>query len=272
MKTNLVIYHYPCMDGFTAAWAAWKALGDTADYVRGTYGSDDDLPNVFDKDVYIVDFSYPYDQMKFLASRAKSITVLDHHKSAKENLLPLLESGIVKGEFDMNRSGAGMSWDFFHPDKVRPRFVDYVEDHDLWRHNLPYSAEINMAMYAYKYDFNMWDTFVDGLSTLKQEGVAVYRAHMKNVRELTENQIVLNIGGYSVPAVNANYFFGSQVGEILCEGKPFAAYFWMNKEGKYVFGLRSNDKGIDVAEVAQSYGGGGHEKASGFRVDKLEDL
>jgi nanoRNase/pAp phosphatase (c-di-AMP/oligoRNAs hydrolase) len=33
-----------------------------------------------------------------------------------------------------------------------------------------------------------------------------------------------------------------------------------------VFSLRSTEEGLDVAEIAKQYGGGGHKHASGFRV------
>jgi hypothetical protein len=35
--------------------------------------------------------------------------------------------------FDMNRSGAGLAWDYFQPMTSRLRFIDYLEDRDLWR-------------------------------------------------------------------------------------------------------------------------------------------
>lgn len=61
-----------------------KALGANVEFVPGVYGQEP--PDVAGKDVVLVDFSYKYDVLAELAWRAKSIIVLDHHKSAAEDL------------------------------------------------------------------------------------------------------------------------------------------------------------------------------------------
>ena len=81
---TLCIYHGNCADGFGAAWVVRKALGANVEFVPGVYGQEP--PDVAGKDVVLVDFSYKYDVLAELAWRAKSIIVLDHHKSAAEDL------------------------------------------------------------------------------------------------------------------------------------------------------------------------------------------
>jgi oligoribonuclease NrnB/cAMP/cGMP phosphodiesterase (DHH superfamily) len=99
---------------------------------------------------------------------------------------------------------------------------------------------------------------------------------MKDCNELASETMYLSIGGYeNIPTVNVNYTYGSDTASILCKGQPFAAYFWMNKDGVLVFGLRSDNndpQAADVAKIAKSYGGGGHKNASGFRIANLNDL
>ena len=86
--TALVIYHYPCLDGFTSAWAAKQALGNTAEYIPANYGNDDELPNVKGRVVYLLDFAYPLDVMLKLADSASRVIVLDHHLTAQKDLEP----------------------------------------------------------------------------------------------------------------------------------------------------------------------------------------
>jgi oligoribonuclease NrnB/cAMP/cGMP phosphodiesterase (DHH superfamily) len=211
--------------------------------------------------------------MREIAKRAETVIVLDHHQSAEQALLPLLEEGIIEGEFDMERSGAGMTWDFFRLDEPRPKFIDYVEDRDLWRFALPNSKEVTMAIFSYEYTFDNWDQFRYCFDSLEDDGKAILRKHMKDVHELTEQTMYLTIGGYkNIPTVNANYFYGSDLAAVLGKDQPFGAYFWMNADQEYCFGLRSAKDGADVAKVAQAYGGGGHKHASGFRIKSLEDL
>lgn len=276
-RTALVIYHHPCLDGFTAAWAAKQAMGNTAEYVPGIYNNDGTLPDVDNRIVYLVDFSYPKDVMLELARRANTVIVLDHHLSAQKELEPLLDDGTIEGEFDMERSGAMMTWNWFFPDRDPPKFIEYVQDRDLWRKELPLCEEVNMAMFSYEYTFENWDQIsARSIDDLKKDGVAIWRKHIKDVHELIEQVQYMTIAGFAnVPTVNANYFYGSDLCSILCENKPFAAYYWINSEGEYVFGLRSNkdfEGVIDVSTVAKGFGGGGHANAAGFRIKDLSEL
>ena len=276
-RTALVIYHSPCLDGFTSAWVAKQAMGNTAEYVPGNYNNDGTLPDVDNRIVYLLDFSYPKDTMIKLAVLASTVIVLDHHLSAQKDLEPLLEAGIIEGEFDMDRSGAMITWNWFFPDRDAPEFIEYVQDRDLWTKKLPLCEEVNMAMFSYEYTFENWDQIsARHIDDLKKDGTAIWRKHIKDVHELTEQVQYMTIYGYkNIPTVNANYFYGSDLCHILCEDKPFAAYYWINSEGEYVFGLRSNkdfEGVIDVSGVAKAYGGGGHANAAGFRIKDLSEL
>jgi len=276
-KTALVIYHHPCLDGFTSAWAAKQALGNTAKYIPGSYGNDYELPDVDGRVVYLLDFCYPLDVMLKLAARAETVIVLDHHLSAQKDIEPLLDNGTIEGEFDMDRSGAMMAWNYFFPKREAPDFIRYVQDRDLWLKELPYSEEINLAMFSYEYTFDNWDNIsAMPIDMLRDDGMAIYRKHMKDIRELTEQVQYMTIGGFeNVPTVNANYFFGSDLCGLLSETCPLAAYYWINSEGEYVFGMRSCkdfEDAADVSVIAKSYGGGGHAHASGFRITSLTEL
>lgn len=277
---TIVIYHSPCLDGFTAAWVAKKALGNTATYVAGSYAdaSATSLPDVDGKIVYILDFSYPREIMLELVKRAKYVIVLDHHKSAQVDLEDLIDEDIVGGEFDMDRSGAMMAWNFFFFDQEPPKFIEYVQDRDLWIKELPDCEEVNSAILSYEYTFENWDKIAGTpIKELLKDGVAIHRKHMKDVHELINTCLQhMTIGGFeNIPTVNANYFFGSDLGGILCKEEPFAAYYSYNSDGQIVFGLRSNaayEHAEDVSIIAKAYGGGGHVHASGFRVNNLNEL
>lgn len=154
MKT-LCIYHGNCQDGFAAAWAVHYALGDNVEFHPGVY--QDAPPDVAGRDIIMVDFSYKRPVLEAMALTARSILVIDHHKSAEEDLAPfkvelcggarfhwspdmegmwrdLAELGRppIIAYFDMERSGAGMAWDCFSPDE-RPPLINHIEDRDLWR-------------------------------------------------------------------------------------------------------------------------------------------
>jgi oligoribonuclease NrnB/cAMP/cGMP phosphodiesterase (DHH superfamily) len=273
---NLVLYHYPCLDGFTAAWVAYKFFGDNAEYRPANYAKEPvTIDDVAGRIVYLLDFSMKADVLRNLARYAHRIIILDHHHSAEANIKPLLADGTIEGEFDMTRSGALMAWDYFFPHEEPPAFVEYVSDRDLWQFKLPRSKEVNAAMFSYDYSFDTWDDFwIRGAHDLATEGATLRRQFLKDITEIKgEAATRMNIAGHNVPVVNANHMFGSELCSQLAEGEKFAAYYWVNSKGLYVFGLRSTfESGFDVAEIASLFGGGGHKTASGFRVSSLDEL
>ena len=95
----LIIYHHPCPDGFGAAYAAWCRLGDRAEYVGADYGT---LPaiDVMARDVYVLDFSFPRPVLESIRMQARSLVIIDHHKTACEDLHDF--PGAI---FDMGLSG-----------------------------------------------------------------------------------------------------------------------------------------------------------------------
>lgn len=307
MTKTLCIYHGNRADGFGAAWCVREAFGaDNVDFHAGVY--QDLPPDVTGRDVIIVDFSYKRPVLDEMAQAAASIVILDHHKTAAEDLAPFqvhecgsgrfafsdlpsvwrdfdeLNRPFIAALFDMERSGAGLAWDFFFPRKPRPRLIDHIEDRDLWRFKLEGTREIQAALFSYPYDFEVWDKFFYGvtgvadesvpLEDLRREGAAIERKHHKDVAELVDVcKRPMKIGGHVVPAASLPYTLTSDAGHLMAKGQPFAACYWDTPEGR-VFSLRSTDEGLDVSAIAKSYGGGGHRNASGFRVplDQLDQF
>lgn len=259
---SMCIYHGNCADGFGAAWAVRKAMPD-ADFVAATYG--EPPPDVTGKHVVMVDYSYTRPVLLEMASKAESILILDHHKSAAEDLIDLPAN--VVAVFDMQRSGAMMAWQHFFPDVEPPRLIRHIEDRDLWRFALTGTREIQANVFSYPYDFDVWDSLMEkDVYSMIPEGAAIERKHHKDIAELvkvTKRRMV--IGGFDVPVANLPYTLSSDAGHLMAQGEPFAACYWDTPHGR-VFSLRSSDAGQDVSAVAKTYGGGGHRNASGFKV------
>jgi len=261
---SMCIYHGNCADGFGAAWVVRKALGEI-DFHAGTY--QEPPPDVAGKDVVMVDFSYKRPVLLEMAEKANSILILDHHKTAMEDLLQLPMPTKVTVKFDMNHSGAMLAWEHFFPGEEPPPLLLHIEDRDLWRFALQNTRQIQANIFSYPYDFQVWDKLMaSDVGDLVAEGTAIERKHFKDIRELlgvvTREML---IGGHRVPVANLPYTLTSDAGSELAKGRPFAACYWDTPEGR-VFSLRSTDEGADVSEVAKQYGGGGHRNASGFRV------
>ena len=277
----LVIYHGNCADGFSAAWCFWRKFKDDAEYQAGVYQQDP--PDVTDRDVYLVDFSYKRPVVEDMLTKAKSVTLIDHHKSAIEDLRPLFAQDSWTGEpkqlahfTDLDRSGSTLAWDYLFPGEDRPLLLGHVEDRDLWRFKLPGTREIQAFVFSHEYTFEMWDTLMsaDQVELLKMTaaGAAIERKHHKDIAELVgvcKRRMV--IAGHDVPVASLPYTMGSDAGHLMAKGEKFSACYWDTADGR-VFGLRSEEGGFDVSEIAKQYGGGGHVRAAGFKVPRDHQL
>ena len=267
------IYHGNCADGFGAAWVVRKFFKENnlgeIDFIPGHYGKAP--PDVAGKAVILVDYSYKRPVLLEMAKVAESILILDHHKTAVEDLVDLPDN--VQCTFDMNRSGAMMAWDHFFEGQPAPQLIKHIQDRDLWLFKLEGTREIQANVFSYPYEFEAWDTLMSmDVKEHMVSGAAIERKHHKDIGELVGvTKRRMNIGGYDVPVANLPYTLSSDAGHLMCTGEPFAACYY-DTENSRVFSVRSTDEGVDVSEIAKQYGGGGHRNASGFRVPFSHEL
>ena len=280
MTPDICIYHDNCDDGFAAAYAVWKRFGDEVEYVPCQYGQD--APDVTDKDVLIVDFSFKKDVMETLADKARRIIVLDHHKTAQAELDGFIKWDCAGGPFekkyadrmvsgvgvcfDMEKSGCRLAWEYCFGNSAMPDWFAAVEDRDLWRFELRGTKEISIAIRSMPRDFELWDMFT--AERLANEGVTIRRYVDMIIGNICDTAFVENVAGHDVPVASCSYDFVSEVAHELLNRNPdapFAACIVRSHDGT-TYSLRSMDDRMDVSEIAKANGGGGHRNAAGFRV------
>lgn len=300
----MCIYHFPCADGFGAAWAMRRLMPKAnIEFIPAKYG--DEPPDVTGRIVYILDFSYPREVIADMLTKALRLLVLDHHESALKNLVGLdagdpayfaqtqqkgaateytdgMKFWVSDGGhilLDMSRSGAGMAWDYFsqmmkkpqeNEGEPRPELINHIEDRDLWKFKLYGTKEISATIFSHEYDFEVWNKLMqEDPQTLAIEGAGILRKQMKDTRELLRactREFV--IAGHRVPCANMPYTMSSEGCHMLLEqypDAPFAAAYFDTAKGRQ-FSLRSEDSRVNVSEVAMLFKGGGHRNASGFTV------
>ena len=78
----------------------------------------------------------------------------------------------------------------------------------------------------------------------------------------------VDIGGHLVRIVECTCReIVSDLLNELAKGEPFSASYYMQSE-QMMFSLRSESGGVNVAEVAEGYGGGGHRNSAGFCIPR----
>ena len=277
----LIIYHgRKCPDGFGSALAAWLFYAGNAEFLpldHGDIKSVDDLPALAGRAVYILDFSFSADILHGIEERAAKLVMLDHHKSAAEKLTGFAcRCGVV--HFDMDKSGARLAWEFFHPDKPVPALVRYVEDRDIWAWQYPESPGFLAALDMEPLDFARWAEIAaftpEQLTGFMARGVAMDEKFKKLVTDMIDAAQPLVFNGQSGLMVNAPGVFHSLLGNLLSEKSGSFALMWhVGKSGGVKAGLRSQ-RGFDCIPLAESLGGGGHAQACGFKmgIERLPEL
>ena len=194
IKDIVVLYHANCLDGFGAAYAAWKALGDTAEYIPVQYGNPTPLPDadlIFGKIVYVLDFSYKADQIVRLERLVRGLIIIDHHSGAllelqnaldaldkiDEDSDPTMPAHCYSYHYGIDKCGAVLTWEYFNPispgypllAKPVPKLLLHIQDGDLgWVWNtpdkcFPGSKEIRAALSSkaiFSREFEEWDRII----------------------------------------------------------------------------------------------------------------
>jgi hypothetical protein len=273
---DLIFYHANCPDGWAAAYIA-KMKYPEATLRPAEFSTPPPFAEVEGKDVLMVDFAWKGRDINLrLYSLAKSLLILDHHKT---NLADL--ANLSFAIFDMSRSGAGLAWDYLfgkdsgntcnicdhnEPDGHRPWWVNYIEDRDLWNNALPNTREINAYLMSLPHTLEAWDTlshpvFNKGRAIDLGQGALSHINHY--VREVLKMRKLGIFEGYSVGVLNIPYLNCSEVGHELAKESQIGLCYYERHDEKICFSMRSIGD-IDVSVIAKKFGGGGHRNAAGF--------
>lgn len=270
MERTIILYHGGCLDGFGGAYAAWKKFGDGAIYLPLHRGEEPPVEECRGARLYFIDFCYTKEVMDRFVEAAASVTVLDHHEGVEDVITSMPEF-----VFASDRSGAGIAWDYFHPGAPRPALIDHIEDDDLFRFSLPDTRALITYLEVQPREFEAWDRFAAAL-----DGDAT-RAEILSTARIYAEYFEL-LAGYSVDHAKLvsfeghEIYFGSThplksmkslVGNLLARKKgPFALVVSIHPGG-YGVSIRG-DGSVDVAKIAQKFGGNGHPSSAGFLIPR----
>lgn len=275
---DIVMFHYPCQDGLTSAWIVnyyHNSNNKQIDLYPIKHESPYDFTRLENKKLIICDYSPSLKILDHLEKICSQITILDHHITAKDSL-----NNKSYAIFDMDKSGAGLTWNYFYPNIQMPLFVEMVQDRDLWKWIIPNSKDFTAGLLTvcdsigqYNFDqlFQLLDEnylSVDKFIFIMDLGKVINKANNQKAKAIAKSASKrIDIYNYKkVCIVNCSSEYASDVGSILSsmESIDFAVMWsYNNVNESYYVSLRSCNK-VDVSKIAKSYGGGGHVNASGL--------
>ena len=266
MKIKLY-YHGNCPDGFGSAWAFYQKYGDDIEYQKFFYGKE--IP-VTDHDlIFFADCSVTKETLNKLRERSKVI-IIDHHKSAIEEL-----KGDPSFYYNINHSGCVLSWKFLFSDKSVPLLLRYIEDRDLWNWKIENSKQVLAYLDSFDFDFETWSKIdreinsAHGYNDIIKSGNDILRYQDKLVKKFSKNSNPLKIRDYNGIIVNAPFFQG-EISENFKDADFVIIYY--KTKSMLKCSIRTSKDDVDVSLIAKQFGGGGHQKASGFLIKSLNEL
>lgn len=266
-----VYYHRHCPDGAAAAWVARTWCETHAVPVQLVALGPNEAPNLAQAagtQVLMLDVCSPAESLDGLHATAAGVTVLDHHKTSE----PLAE-GRPWVHIESGVCGAMLAWRWFHGDEPAPVLIEYVQDMDLWRNELPGTHAVQRLLrnmlspeqvpaVAEQLAADL-DGTIEGLrATLETDRalMAQYAAQVTPAR-LGDVQV------YAVFVPSRHAGLASDIGNAVAEQHDGVAVVWRREGGTFRYSLRSVPHiGPDVSQIAQHYGGGGHVHASGCKA------
>jgi oligoribonuclease NrnB/cAMP/cGMP phosphodiesterase (DHH superfamily) len=298
---NIVYYHFPCQDGIAGAWCAFVTLKNepvNTDYFGlnpAKYINVESYQHNHENTIlYFIDV-LPTRDIITLCQYVKKVVILDHHKTNLEyiNSLPMIAN--LEVVFDIEKAGAQIAWDYFNPSTIRPWFIDYIADRDLWTWKLPDSRAINSGLQnkGHLDSIEELDTFYKAIqhtnpkiimNQIANYGYAIASYQKRLIDTAVRHAIYLKFSD-DTTGIQTYCWAGtitqdmvSDLGSVLSEQElldgtmPMFAviYTYYPLDNEYLLSLRSSTKehGIDVSRIAKSIDpyGGGHKNAAGCKL------
>ncbi len=264
MKKIIVLYHSD-LDGFGAAWAAWKKFGGKADYTPIQYkGEKDVLPKgLKNKEIYLVDLCFDKNTMKRLLNENKKVVVIDHHIGRKDEIK--ISTDYL---FNVDNSAAVLSWKYFYPSKKIPRLLRAIEDMDIWKFKIPHTRELVASLNTYNLDFVKWNKIANDFENTKKrkkyinEGRAIVKYQDNLIKKIVGYGEKAIFEGHQVFVVNSP-ILESELGNYVSKNKKTIGLIWSRRNKLFKGSLRNSGE-INLSDLAEKYGGGGHKSAAGF--------
>lgn len=257
---NYVVYHKNCLDGFTCAWLM-RHVDPSFVFIPINAGQNEcppELKSVVGADIYVLDVSGPWMQDLCLYNR---VTWCDHHATAEKWLDGMMDVAHVY--FNKDKCGATLTCEMLG---ITPsKWVQLIEDRDLWRWKLPETRPFTAGLKLYPFDLSIWDTL--HVDTVIAEGKVLCRYFEKRVAAavydwwLVGGSVRLRGCYCSDPALISDI-----AGAAATEHFPGMTFYYDGPVAQYSL------RGPGARTIAEHFGGGGHDLAAGFRTSHPQYL
>ena len=305
-----IFAHSHCTDGLVAASIMKYSLqinhNVEPEVIFVSYGKEQEAIEKANIDqettVYCVDFAFNRELTLELCKLAKLVYVLDHHKTANENLEDIKTHYNFYFIYDVNKSGASIVRDYckqhlslyshikLNQKEILNKVVNMVEDRDLWLFKLQMTREFAEYIFAYmqpndidKMSIILFKYSFDNLKEICKLGETImnYKDNIIEKKLKYYVPVYFNVDNTKLLIINETQSdLVSQLGNELCKkyNVPVCLYNISGSESsnelRVALSFRSMDNLEPVDVVARLFSGGGHKNSSGGEcsLDRFTDL
>ena len=299
--TTILVYHCPCRDGIYSAFAAWLHFKNHQDLVWIPYNHGDTLSDRVPssaRTLFLLDCAGPEGFALEMADRGIMVVVLDHHKTALEDLCQIQHPNIDITHIDSGKSGARIALEYFRPE-ISPEvseMYDYVEDIDIWRNmEMDDRKAFNLGANelakdeALSFDINQNPGIFEQLQELRLTrvldiGWPLFEKQKDLIEEYVRKSFVIALGsehsgwGHGLAVIIEDpdhYSQYCEIGHALAQKSSDQGMRDIAAVSKYrgddeVRRVSLRSVSSDTTVISKTYGGGGHMCASGFAIDAKE--
>lgn len=283
--TSVVIYHSACSDGVMSRVIIERELGDDVIYIPSGHNATTtsitptlcpfpDIPTlsadtIIGKNVLLVDICFGQETLEELRRLSSGLFILDHHSSSLEQVTKLHTKHY---HISMLNAACVLTWRIFHGPKRLPLLLKYIEDNDLGKWVLSdsrfFSAGYRSLGSRVLDSAALLERGDNGVKDMILAGKTLSRTIESNV-----SRIVKTAGFYRsrefpsivLRVVNSNEYI-AELCELLSAGKDIISCCWYydHTNSRFKFSLRGKTPTTSSRDIAETYGGGGHDAAAAF--------
>jgi oligoribonuclease NrnB/cAMP/cGMP phosphodiesterase (DHH superfamily) len=243
-------------------------------------------------EIWITDLSWTSrataDHLNALARDGARVFWIDHHRTAvSRSNAPEFNVAFAGCVLSEEYSAAKLTFNFLrqrardrgveHPSQSYESFEPFVEladDHDRWIHRIPSSADWALAVQtlggleSYREIIRLHEPI---MSRKLKAALETGRTAMGKSLEVANATLVERPLGNGLLVRSACCIgYSSEVASKLYEGQNQTIIALFDLRSLGVSLRRSADCAVDLSQLAQHFGGGGHPAAAGFAVDELK--
>ena len=302
-RTVQIVSHGPsCLDGVMAAAAVARyyagdrvipTLSGNSDTDRTIQGLSLKARDGIDE-IWITDLSWTAVEtgahLTTLIERGARVYWIDHHRTAVSRAdAPEFKVPFTGKVLSEQYSAARLTFNYLLKAETRQLsaqqkqafesffpFVEIADDHDRWVHRIPESPDWALAVQtlggiaSYREIMKLEEPVMTRrLATALASGQEAMRKSVELARATMVDRELPN--GIKVRTACC-FGYSSEVAAHLYEGqhRTVVALFDLRSQGISL--RRSADSDVNLATIAESFGGGGHAAASGFALAELRRL